>query len=284
MGKQAAGMNDRHTRETRRTHESLYSYVYLAVTLARRSFSQRFRGSLLGALWPLVSTLALLLIYSMVFSIIFQARWKQVGIEPEAARDIPFWLILLIGQVLYMLVAEMLNQSPSLVLAYPSYVKKIRFPLAILPVVSYLVASFTAAISLAVMLVIAVALGVCQWTALLLPAIFLPLTFWSLGIGWLLSALGVFFRDLQMVTPLISQLLLFGTPIFYSMSMIPEKYAIFFHLNPLAYMVETARGLILWGTLPNWGLFALWTIAGVLFAVGSLAIFNRLRGGFADVM
>lgn len=263
--------------------KKLSAKLWLAWTLAVRGYSQRYKGSFLGYLWPFVSMFALLLLYSMVFSIIFQAKWKQMGVDAPVA-EAPFWIILLAGQLVYTLMAEVLNQSPNIVLAVPNYVKKIKFPLEILPMVSFIGSLFNALISLLVLVAVAAALGIHHWTALLAPVVFIQMALWCLGLGWLLSSLGVLFRDLQQIMPLIAQILLFATPIFYSPQLVPPEYQIVLAINPLAYMVETLRGLVLWGQLPNWGIFALWTLGGGLFALFGLSVFQRLRHTFADIM
>lgn len=257
--------------------------LWLIWTLSLRNYSQRYKGSLLGYFWPFISMFVLLLLYSMVFSIVFKARWKQAGVDVQDV-EIPFWLILLSGQILYALMCEILNQGPGLILSVPNYVKKIIFPLETLPVVSFLVALFNALICLAVLLAAAAFLGVHHREALLIPLVFIQMTFWCLGLGWLLSSLGVFFRDLQQVMPLLSQVLLFATPIFYPPQIVPEKYKFVIDFNPLAYMVDTMRGLLLWGRLPDWSIFGLWTLAAMVFAVFGYFIFKRLRPSFADIM
>ncbi|MGL4209765.1 MAG: ABC transporter permease, partial [Candidatus Adiutrix sp.] len=115
----------------------LTAKLWLIWTLAVRGYSQHYKGSLLGYLWPYISMLVMLLIYSMVFSVIFNARWQQLGVDTPLI-EVPFWIILLAGQLMYQLMSEIMNQGPSLVLAVPNYVKKIKFPLEILPIISFL--------------------------------------------------------------------------------------------------------------------------------------------------
>jgi lipopolysaccharide transport system permease protein len=251
--------------------------------IASRLYGQRYKGSLLGYLWPFLAMAVMLFIYSMVFSVIFKARWQQVGVE-VAATDIPFWLILLAGQMIYQLFSETMNQAPSLILAVPNYVKKVKFPLAILPVANYICSLFNVLIGLMILIAASICLGVHHWSIMLTPLVLLQTAFWCLGLSWFLSALGIFFRDLQQMTGLLSLALLFATPIFYPPDIVPPEYKIFLDINPLAYIIGTLRGLLFWGETPAWPLFCLWTLASAAFAAAGYYIFQKLRPNFADIL
>lgn len=252
-------------------------------SLSLRNFKQRYKNSLLGILWPFLYMFAMLALYSTIFTFILKIRWQQNGIN-FTEQQVPFWLILFTGQILYMVAAEILTTSPSLIINVPNYVKKIIFPLELLPFVNLGVTIFILFINIGILIACAAFVGCLSWTVFFLPIILFQLMLWCLGIGWLFGALGVFFRDLQQITQLLSQILMFATPIFYSMDIVPEKLKFVFYFNPLVNMVETMRDILLWGKMPDWGTSGLWTALAALFAWISFSIFQRLRKIFADVL
>lgn len=256
---------------------------WLIWTLSVRQYRQRYQGSLLGPLWPFLYTFAMLGLYSLVFSVILQVKWAQSGITSNAV-DVPFWVILFSGQVIFFFVSETLIAGPSLVLSVPNYVKKIRFPLETLPVVTLLVTLFTLGINMLLLFGSAAYFVGVQWTLVFVPFIIVQACLWCLGIGWLLGAFGVFFRDLQQVMPVISQLLFFATPIVYPLEAVPQEYRFLLQWNPIAVLVEDLRGAVLWGRTPELFPFCLWTAGAVLFAWCGYWMFQRLRQTFADVM
>lgn len=256
---------------------------WLIWTLSVRQYRQRYQGSLLGPLWPFLYTLAMLGLYSLVFSVILKVKWAQAGIEP-GVMDIPFWVILFSGQVIFFFVSEMLIAGPSLVLSVPNYVKKICFPIEILPAVTLLVSLFNLGVNMLLLMGAAIYFAGLQWTAVFVPLIVVQACLWCLGIGWFLGAIGVFFRDLQQVMPVVSQMLFFATPIVYPLEAVPQKYRFLLEYNPIAVLIENLRGLILWGRAPDWLAFSLWTLGAVIFAWCGYWVFQRLRQTFADVM
>lgn len=257
--------------------------IWLFGQLTRREVVQRYQGTALGALWPLLMAVASLLLYTFVFSVVLQVRWPVPG--TDAARPFEFALILYAGMVPYLVCAEMINRSPGLVLAVPNYVKKVPFPLGILPLVVLASSLLQSAISVVLIAILAaVAWGTLSWAILFLPLVYLPLVLLCLAIGWAASALGVFFRDIAQVAPLAAQLLLFGTPIFYPPDLVPEPFDTVLALNPLTTVVEGFRAVILFGTAPDWGAWAAVSLAFAALAVLAYWLFQRLRPAFADLM
>ena len=257
--------------------------LWLIFNLAKRQFLQRYQGSFLGILWPFLSAGLQIAIYAFVFSVVMKAKWSQVGIAAEQ-NELPFWLVMFSGMTVYLFCSELIGAAPSMVISVPNYVKKIKFPLAVLPVVNLLVGITTAFMFLLILAFCVATVGTLHWSILLTPLVFFQAALWCLGISWLLGAAGVFIRDLQQAVPFILQLLLFTTPILYPASAVPEKFHIVIACNPMAFLVNTFRDLILWGKLPHWGVFAAWTLAAALCSYVGYQVFQRLRTSFADVM
>jgi len=183
------------------------------------------------------------------------------------------------------MLAESLGQSPNLVLGRPSYVKKVVFPLEVLPIVTVVTVLINAAIGMTVVLV---ANGVLQGTVvptvLLLPIVLVPFVFLLTGIVLFLGAIGVYVRDLTQIVNFLTTVTLFLAPVFYPISMVPEKYRLLLFLNPLTFILEQARDVALFGRLPDWSGLAIYTVIAFGFAWLGLWWFQRARKGFADVM
>ncbi len=257
--------------------------AWLIVNLALRQFLQRYQGSFFGALWPFIAAAMQLTIYAFVFSVILKAKWQQFGIS-STEEELPFWLVMFAGMSVYFFCNEMIAAAPSMITSVPNYVKKIKFPLAVLPLVNLLVSGVTAGVFLLILTLAIIFVGHPHWWLLLSPLVFVQAAFWCLGLSWILGAAGVFIRDLQQAVPFLLQLLLFITPIFYPLSAIPERFRVIIQCNPLAFLVETFRNMSLWGIAPHWGIFAAWTAASMAFAYVGYKVFQRLRGAFADVL
>ncbi|MGR0185176.1 ABC transporter permease [Azospirillum aestuarii] len=248
--------------------------------LVRREIEARYRGSVLGILWALLTPLLMLAVFTFVFSVVFQARWgTSTGGKGE------FALILFAGLIVFTMFSEALVRAPGLILENPSYVKKVVFPLEILPWVMVLSSLFQVAVSLLILTAFYLAVfGLPPLSVLLLPLVWLPLLLFCLGVGLLLSGLGVYLRDLRAIMPVISQLLMFLSPLFYPASALPEAFRGLLHLNPLTGIIENTRTVLFAGTAPDWTVLGIQILAGLLFAVLSLRLFRYLRTGFADIV
>lgn len=248
--------------------------------LVRREIESRYRGSLLGVIWALLTPILMLAVFTFVFSVVFQARWGgSTGGKGE------FALILFAGLIVFNMFSEALNRSPSLILENPSYVKKVVFPLEVLPWVMVLSSLFQVVISLGILLVFHLAVnGLPPLSVLLLPLVWLPLLLLCLGTGFLFGALGVYLRDLRSIMPVASQLLMFLSPLFYPASALPESFRSLLHLNPLTGIIENTRMVLFAGTAPDWIVLGVQILVGLLFAAFSLRLFRHLRTGFADIV
>lgn len=263
---------------------AILSNVSLIRKLARREFDQRFRGSLLGWFWALIAPLAMLAVFSLVFGSIFGARWAR----PDSAAtqtEFGFPLLLFSGLIVFNFFGETFNRAPGLILENTSYVKKVVFPLEILPVVTLLSSLTTAAISFVAFMVVYVVLhGLPPLTIVLLPLVLLPLALITLGICYFFASLGVFLRDLRHVTPPLSTAMLFLSSVFYDPQTVPESYRWMLYLNPLTPAVNHVRDVLFWGRIPDPLEFAIFlTTATVVFLLG-LEWFKRTEKAFADVV
>lgn len=249
--------------------------------LSRREFEARYRGTVLGLAWAVLSPLALMALYTFVFRSILAARWPGLA----AGDDFGYALNLLCGLTVFNLVAECLQRAPRLILENPSYVKKLVFPLDVLPGVALVGASISATIGYLVLLLFSALLpGPLFLTALLWPLLLLPLALFCLGTLYLLAALGVYLRDLQQLTSPLTMVLMFLSPVFYPLSNIPERWRQALALNPLAAAIEWSRGALFRGDLPGFTSYAAQLLAGVLILVLGWRLFRSLRSGFADVL
>lgn len=248
--------------------------------LTKREVIGRYRGSMVGIFWSFFTPLIMLSIYTFVFSVIFEARW-QIG----TGNKVDFALILFAGLIPYQLFADCINKAPSLILNNVNYVKKIVFPLEILAFVQLGSAIFHMLISVSV-LIIAWSLihQELHWTLIFFPLVNLPLLFFTLGLMWFFISLGVFFRDLQHTVGLISMVFLFLSPVFYAASIIPEPYQRLINLNPLTFILEQNREILLWGHCPDWGQLLINLFIAILFAGLGFYWFLKTSKGFADVL
>lgn len=220
--------------------------------------------------------------YTFVFGVVFNARWgASVGGESKAE----FALILFVGLIMHGLMAECLTRAPTLVLNNANFVKKVVFPLEILPAVVLCAALFHALISLAVFLFAALIVwGHVPLTAILLPLILAPFLLGVLGVTWVLASLGVYLRDIGQSVGIVVLLLMFLAPIFYPLTAVPEDFQALIRANPLTYYVETSRAVLIWSRWPEMApLLAQCAVAAVLF-FGGFWWFQRTRAGFADVV
>lgn len=259
----------------------LWSVRGLTYRLALREVEARYRGSVLGGVWAFVTPLVLLVVYTMVFGVLFQSRWPHA---PDTGLG-GFALALFCGLIPLNIFNECVTRSPALVLAVPHYVKRVVFPLEILPVSLLGSVLFHGVVSLGALLLVSLVLNrTLPWTVTLLPVVLLPLVLLSLGCAWFLASLGVFLRDLGQGVALLTQVLVFGTPIFYPTEALPAFLRPWMALNPLAWVVENLRRVVLWGLLPDGRGLGLWTAATAAILLLGYAWFMKTKRIFADVL
>lgn len=247
----------------------------------RRDILGRYRGSLLGVGWAFVIPILMLGVYTFVFVGVFRARWPGA----EDGGGLAFALQLFAGLMVFNLFAEVASQAPNLIVAQPNLVKKVVFPLEILPFVALGSGLFHFGLSLGVLLLGALFVHHhIPSTVLLLPLVLLPLLPLLLGIGWLFSALGVFVRDIAQAIGLAINLLMFLSPVFYSASSISPNARAWMAFNPLAPVIENVRHVVFSGEVPDWGNWTISLAVSVFVAVLGAAFFQVTRREFADVL
>jgi lipopolysaccharide transport system permease protein len=250
--------------------------------MTRRDVVGRYKGSIMGLAWSFFNPVFMLTVYTFVFSAVFKARWGSAGGNESRTQ---FAVVLFVGLIVQGLFAEVLNRAPGLVLGNVNYVKKVVFPLEILPVISLGAALFHTLISLVVLLVAFVLFnGYVQWTALLTPLVLFPLIVATLGFSWILASLGVFIRDVGQTIGILMTVLMFLAPVFYPITAVPEQYRPWIMANPLTFIIEQAREVLIWGRLPNWGGLGIYLLAALGVAWLGFVWFQKTRKGFADVL
>ena len=257
----------------------LKTYRAIVPQMIRREISERYRGSMLGLLWSLITPLILLAVYNFVFGTMFNARWSG----SESTAD--FAIILFAGLLLFQLFADVVTRAPNLVLGHANFVKKVVFPLETLVPVAVGSALFHAFISFLVLLAgVLFIKGAIPLTVLWLPVVIAPFVLMLLGIGWFLAALGVYLRDIGQLTGTVTTALLFLAPIFYPPAAIPEWVAPYINFNPIVIPIEMLRDVAIFGVAPNLYYLVLYSLVAFVVASLGLAFFNSTRKGFADVL
>lgn len=257
----------------------------LIQTLTRREIEGRYKGSMFGTFWSFLSPILILSVFTFVFGSIFQAKWNTPGQISQSTNHIDFATALFIGLLMYNLMAECVSQAPQLITSNPNYVKRIVFPLELLGIVKLLAAVFHFLIAMLVVLIlISFSTWSLSWTAIFMPIVVMPFFLLILGLTWSLSALGVYLRDIgQIVTPILTATM-FLSPLFYPLSSVSPTFIGLYKLNPLTYVIEESRNILLYGKLPSFTDWTLYSLIALTVSYGGLYIFQRTRHGFSDVL
>ena len=260
--------------------DSFWRNRHLILQLTKREVISRYRGSLAGLAWSFFTPLLMLAVYTFFFSVVFQARWG--GAEGDRAA---FAVFLFVGILVHGILAECINRAPTLILGNVNYVKRVVFPLEVFPMVAMGSALFHAAISLLVLLTIQLLLDHrVPMTSVYFPVVVLPLVVMTMGIAWFLAAVGVYVRDIGHTTVVITTILLFTSPVFYPVSAMPEPYRSWMIINPLTFIIEQSRAVLILGEAPDWIGLGRYLMVGFVCAWLGYWAFQRMRRGFADVL
>lgn len=260
---------------------SLWRHRRLVVQLTQREVMRRYRGSVLGLAWSFFNPLLMLAVYTFIFSVLFEARWEGNLAESRST----FAILLFIGITIHGIFAECAGRAPSLILNNVNYVKKVVFPVEILPWVAMGSTLFHAGVSLVLLLLAQLLLNHnVAWTAVFFPIIIVPLVLVTMGVAWFLSALGVYVRDVGHVIGFITTVLLFISPVFYPRSALPAEYQIWAGLNPLTFPLEESRKVLVHGQAPDGWIWGVHMFAGMAVAWMGFWWFQKSREGFADVL
>ncbi|MBW4630639.1 MAG: ABC transporter permease [Iphinoe sp. HA4291-MV1] len=263
--------------------EKWWAKFDLLRTLVRRDLEARYKGSILGNLWPLLNQLSQLLIYTYVFSIVLKVKLSLKGL-PE--NNFTFGLWLFAGLLPWIAFSGGLIQAASSVVTQPNLVKKVVFPLALLPLVPVLSTFIESSFGLmALIFFVALNNHTLHTTLALLPLVWLPQLLLTAGLGYLTTGLTVFLRDIPQTLGVILQIWLYLTPIIYPASSIPPEWRSWvFWLNPMTAIAEVYRDLVLVGEVKHWGEWGVASIVAVVIFCGGLWCYQRLRPAFADVL
>lgn len=246
-----------------------------------RDVVARYKGSFFGFIWSFFNPFLMLGIYTFVFAIVFQARWggEQNGFETN------FTVVLFVGLIFHAFFAEVIGRAPNIITQNENYVKKVIFPLEILPIIYVGSAVFTATVSFVVLVFVYFLLvGLPYWTVLYAPITFMPFIPLTLGMGWILSSLGVYLRDINQIIGSLITALLFLSPVLYPVSTLPQKIQLIIYLNPLTFPIEQARAVIIFNQNPDWSGTAIYSLVSCLICYTGYVWFQKTRKGFADVI
>lgn len=259
---------------------SLWRNRALIYALTKREIAGRYRGSYFGILWSFINPIFMLLVYTIFFGHILQVRW---GVDEDSNTQ--FSLILFAGLIMFNFFSESLNRAPTLILSNPNFVKKVVFPIEILPWVSMGAALFHLLISLiAWFLGYIFLVGIPQITSPLALAIIIPPLFLIMGFSWLLASLGVYFRGIsQIISPLMTAIM-FLSPVFFSPSVLPEKFRLLVSFSPITPAIVQFRDVLFFGACPSTFSFGIYLLISLVMAWLGFAWFQKTRKGFADVI
>jgi lipopolysaccharide transport system permease protein len=257
---------------------ALLQYRSLTSELSKREVLGRYRGANFGMLWSLFSPFLMLGVYTFAFGGLMRSRWPE-------GKGQSFALILFIGLIIHGFFSECIMRAPTLVVGNANYVKRVIFPLEILPWPMMLSALFHLITNFLVFLALSAFLdkGV-PVQSFLFPVVIAPLVILAVGLSWLLAAVGVYFRDIMQVVNVISAALLFTSSAIMPLDAVPPKYRFVFLGNPLTFIIDQARAVALWGHWPDWTGLLIYTVISLVVAYLSYGFFRMTRRGFADVI
>jgi lipopolysaccharide transport system permease protein len=248
--------------------------------LVKRDFIGRYKGSMLGIVWSMFNPLLMLAIYTIVFSVAFKAKWGR-GEESK----VTFAIVLFSGMVVHSFFAECLNRSPSLITSQPNFVKKVIFPLEILPWMALISAFLHFLVSFGVLMLFCLLAGMHVYLGvLIIPIALIPLVLIILGISWIFASLGVYLRDLSQIMGIVTTVALFMAPIFYPVEALPPAYGKLLVWNPITLPVIQLRNLMLWNKPFQWGAWGVSFLIGLSICQFGYWWFQKSRRGFADVL
>lgn len=260
--------------------KTLYKNNYLLRQLVKKDIQQRYQGSVLGMLWSFIVPLLMLVIYTFVFSEVFQAKW-----DINTDDKYQFALVLFCGLTAFNMVGEVMNRSTVLIASNTNYVKKVIFPLEILPVVTVFSALFNAVIGF--MILIVAQLVIYHTVSATIYFVFfalIPLVILCIGLGLLISAISVYLKDVNNFVSVLVTVLMYMSPVFFPLTSVPENFKFICEVNPLTYIIENFRNVVLYGRSLDWKYYGISCIVAVAVYLLGKVVFMRAKEGFADVL
>lgn len=253
---------------------------YLLLNMAKTDIKKRFQGSVLGIFWAVIAPLIMLAIYTVIFSEIFSIKWNAAS-----ANKFEFALMLFCGLCMYNMFSTVLGRSVGLIEQNQNFVKKVVFPLEILPITITLSALFDCVISILILIVAKIGITMTmEWTVLQVPLVLLPHVVFCLGMAYFFSAVSVYLKDMANVISIIITICMYASPVFFPLEAIPERFRIFLMLNPMTYGIENMRAAIIHGQGIDFGYFMVSVISAIIFYSLGKWIFFRAKQGFADLL
>jgi lipopolysaccharide transport system permease protein len=260
---------------------SLWRNRGLILQLSKREVIGRYRGSIMGLAWSFLNPLLMLAVYTFLFSVVFKSRW---GV-PDSENTGNFAILMFIGIIIHGIFAECVGRAPGLVLNNANYVKKVVFPLEILPWVALCSTLFQAGVSVVMLLGAQLLLNhTITLTAAFFPIIVVPLLLITMGFAWFLAATGVYLRDVSQTVGLLTTILLFLSPVFYPRTALPSDFQKWQSFSPLTFPLEEGRKSLIFGQPPDMGGWVLYMLVSLLIAWLGFWWFQKSRKGFADVL
>lgn len=259
----------------------MFSHRYLLWQFIKRDIATRYRGSLLGIGWALLSPLLMLGVFTLVFHGMFELRWP---VSAAGVAQVDFALQVFVGLLLFSFFAEVASRSPLLIVGQPNLVTKVVFPLPVLCVAAVASAGFQMLVGALLLMLFSAVLVGPQASWLALPFILLPFCLFLLAFSWFLAALGVYLRDVSQMMAMFTTLMMFMSPVFYPLSNVPERWHSLYLLNPLARALTDTRAALFEGVWPAWGGWLLSVFVALACCGIAYVWFARLRKGFADVL
>lgn len=254
---------------------------HLLSQLVKRNIATRYKGSAFGILWSIIQPLTMLCVYTFVFSVVFKTRW---GVDTEGSFG-SFAIIMFCGMAMFNIFSESVNSSCGIIIANQNFVKKVIFPLEMLPLTQVLSSFILGMIwFLLLFLGIIFVFGNISFTMLLIPLVLIPLLMFTLGVSYFIASLGVYIRDIQYLIGVIIQILFFLTPIFYPLQAVPEKYRWALQINPLTILIEETRNLFIYGIFPNWSSLGISFLISIVVLYLGFFWFYKTQKGFSDVL
>ncbi|MEF2147674.1 ABC transporter permease [Aquilutibacter rugosus] len=262
------------------SERGLFNSWSLVWELTKRQIFGRYKGATLGLIWTILTPLLMLAVYYMAFGEIMKGRWP--GVDGSSST---FAILIFAGLIVHGFFAELLTQSPALITGNTNYVKKVIFPLEILPWPMIFSALFHLLINLVLLLgFIWTIKGAIPVTAIYAPIVLAPLVFLMAGISWILSSVGVYFRDLVQIVGPLSAASLFLSSVAVPMSAVPQRFRWLFDLNPITFIVNQLRDVTIWGEMPKFSGLLLYTLMSLAVMTIGYIIFTSVKKGFADVL
>lgn len=261
-------------------YSPMWRHRHLLRRLVFREIQSQYRGTVLGFFWYLIEPLCKLAIYTFIFSGVMRMRFSS-----DSSSPFQYALLVFSGLLLFNILSTCITKSVSTIRKNQIFVKQMAFQTELLPIALVIVALLNAGLSLLILLVFyQVAMGGVPATAFMFAIVIIPIVLWGLGISWILASLGVFFQDITPMAPMISQVLLFLSPIFYPLAAVPEKVRWAIALNPIATVITMSREVLFQGVVPNGAVLLAHIVGSWLFAVVGYTWFMKTKKRFADVL